>query len=113
MSRASLCGSLLSIVLGFASSLSAANAIQDAQVADLIKRLDSGDVPAKLAALTALADLGPTAHDAVSALVQALQTKNEDVRLNAAIALGKIGKASVPAVVKLLDSTEADIRYYA
>src|SRR5437870_5764443 len=113
MCRTVLSCGLVCIVLGCADSAGGPEARQDARVADLIKKLGSNDVQAKLAALVTLADLGAAAQDAVPALVQALQTKNEDVRLNAAIALGKIGKASVPAVVKLLDSGEADIRYYA
>ena len=48
MSRAILGGYLLCVVLGFASGSGEPTAVQDAQVADLIKKLDSDDVQAKL-----------------------------------------------------------------
>src|SRR3712207_6963023 len=51
-----------------------------------------------LAALMELADLGPAAREAVPALAALLRDKSEDLRLNAAIALGKVGKDAVPAL---------------
>jgi HEAT repeat protein len=113
MFRAIFSCCLVCLCVGWANAGGPQKAPQSGNVAGLIKKLESANANDKLAALTALAELGPAAADAVPVLIQVLQTKNEDVRLNAAIALGKIGKASVPAVVKLLDAGEADIRYYA
>src|SRR5258708_1515339 len=76
-------------------------AAQERPLAALLKDLKSDDAAVKLAALTALADLGPKAKDAVPDLFGLLHDKNEDVRLNAAIALGKVGKAAVGEPLQL------------
>src|SRR5262249_51714864 len=62
------------------------------QVKGLIDKLKDKDDAARLAAIGALANLGPKAEAAVPALVETLATRNEDVKLNAALALGRIGK---------------------
>src|SRR5205807_884102 len=79
-------------------------------VARLLKDLEqTGDVPRQVQAAQRLADFGARAEPAIAALVKALDNKaadagqREDLRLNAAIALGKIGKAAVPALRALLD----------
>src|SRR5437016_3756494 len=58
-----------------------------------LKNPDGGE--GRVQAAMSLADFGAQAEDAVPALIDALQAKDEDLRLNAAIALGKIGKAAV------------------
>jgi HEAT repeat protein len=83
-------------------------------VARLLKDLkDPGDVQRRVQAAMGLADFGPLAEPAVPDLVAALGSTDEDLRLNAAIALGKVGKAAVPALRKLLDSSDKDARFYA
>ena len=63
----------------------------DTPLEALLKALEGGDDKARLQATMALADLGPKAEPAIGRLVAALQSKNEDLRLQAAIVLGKIG----------------------
>lgn len=70
----------------------------DDKLDKLINELGSKDENTRIAAVTALQDLGPKAAAAAPALAVALADKNEDVRFNAALALGKIGKAAVPAL---------------
>src|SRR5713226_2134113 len=74
----------------------------------LLKDLDSKDREIRLAAVMALADLGPDAGKAAKALAEFLTAKDADLQLNAAIALGKIGKEAVTPVAKLLGSKETD-----
>src|SRR5438094_9041509 len=89
-------------------------AAQDkSQLAGLIDKLKNGNDAAKIAAAVALAEFGSDAEPAVPALVSALQAKSEDVRLNAAIALGKVGAAAVEPVAKLLTDGNNSERYYA
>lgn len=85
----------------------------DGQVQTLIRQLQNSDANKAVAAAAALADLGPKAADAAPALVKTLRVKNEDVRLNAALALGKIGVAAVKPLLPALEDKEADIRFYA
>ena len=81
-------------------------------VSELIVELKKGD-KSKLGALEQLEALGEKAAEAAPALVELLPDKNEDVRLAAAIVLGKIGKPAVEPLVKALDSKDADVRFYA
>ena len=100
----------LTLVFLFVSS---SHVTGDQSVEALVKTLQTGDDDAKYQALVALADLGPKAEAGIPDLIAAMQLKNEDLRLNAAIALSKIGKAAVPAVVRLLDAKDEDTRYHA
>src|SRR6266478_4592678 len=61
----------------------------------------------------AIDDLETQGAKAVPGLVDLLGSKDEYIRLRAAIALGKAGKASVEPLVKLLASDDADMRFYA
>jgi len=81
-------------------------------LARLLKNLekDTGD---KVPIIVALAEFGPKAEPAIPTLIKSLEVKNEDLRLNAAITLGKIGKASVAPLAELLASKDDDIRFYA
>ena len=83
-------------------------------IAHLIKSLDktNGNETRAQAAMS-LADFGPLAEAAIPALMDALQTKDEDVRLNAAIALGKIGKTAVAPLRGNLGAKDDDTRFYA
>jgi HEAT repeat protein len=60
-----------------------------------------------------LAEMGARAEPAVPRLINALQNHDEDLRLNAALALGKIGKGSVASLTPLLSSKDSNVRYYA
>src|SRR5262245_35247779 len=77
----------------------------------VLKDLDSKDPKVQHAAMLDLEEFGPHAAPAVPALVKALQHVNNDLRLQAAITLGKIGKEAVTPVARLLDSDDADTRY--
>lgn len=81
-------------------------------VAELVAELKKSDKE-KLAALEQLEALGVKAADAAPAVVDLLPGKNEDVRLAAAMALGKIGRPAVGPLVKSLESADAEVRFYA
>jgi len=81
-------------------------------VAELIGDLKKSDAD-KLKAIDELAALGDKAADAVPELVKQLTLKNEDVRLAATMALGKIGAPAVGLLSKAYDSKEAGTRFYA
>ena len=81
-------------------------------LADLVADLKKGDAE-KLRALEALGELGTKAADAAPALVDLFAEKNEDVRLGAALALGKIRRGATEPLVKALGSKDGDVRFYA
>lgn len=59
-------------------------------------------------------ELDPSARRAkLPELVGALRVDDEDVRLGACLALGKIGKDAVPELIPLLDDSDPNVRYYA
>lgn len=51
--------------------------------------------------------------DKVAALIEDLRSRDESVKLNAALALGKAGKAAVDPVAAVLTDPDTDVRYYA
>jgi HEAT repeat protein len=81
-------------------------------VAELIADLKRGEKE-QLQAIAQLDALGEKAAEAAPALVAVLQSKSEDVRLQATMALGKIGKAAVGPLSKALEAKDADVRFYA
>ena len=82
--------------------------------AEAIKNIKEKDkLELRVQAAMDLADFGAKAEAAMPDLLDALQTKNEDLRLNAAIALGKIGKPAVGPVSKLLGADDIDTKFYA
>ncbi len=84
----------------------------DPKVAGLIADLKN---PQKNKAETAqaLGDLKEKAAPAVPALVKLFEDKDEYVRLQAALALGKIGKPAVAPLTKAVGDTESGVRFYA
>ena len=83
-------------------------------IAKLIDNLKKKDDPvARLQAAMEIAEFGPAAKDAVPSLVDLLQNGDEDLKLNAALALGKIGKAAVAPVTEILAAKDEDSRFYA
>jgi HEAT repeat protein len=89
-------------------------AAEDARgpVAALLDELKKGDAQ-KIVACQKLEELGPKAAEAASALVGLFATKNEDVRLHAALALGKIGGPAVAPLTTALVDKDTDVRFYA
>lgn len=84
------------------------------KVQALVKDLQSDKEATRLAALEALEKLGPKAEPAAAALVELLQKdKSEDIRLNAALVVGRIGKGAVPTLARVLDAKEDHVRFYA
>src|SRR5262245_21678078 len=53
------------------------------------------------------------ADEKIAGLVKDLAAKDESVRLNAALALGKLGKDAVEPVAAVLQDQDDDTRYYA
>jgi HEAT repeat protein len=90
-------------------------------VGQFIEDLDSKDINVRINAAVGLAEFGPKAAPAVPKLIAALQNADkdvpdgvrEDLRLNAALALGKIGAAAVKPLITVLDTNNDDHRYYA
>src|SRR5438128_11460 len=68
-------------------------------LANLIADLKKGEKE-QLKAIEELDALGEKAADAAPALVEVFHSKSEDVRLGAALALGKIGKAAIEPLIK-------------
>src|SRR5262245_17024624 len=86
----------------------------DKVLADALKNIKEKDkIDVRIQAAMDLAEFGAKAEPALNDLLDALKTKNEDLRLNAAIALGKIGKKSVAPVAELLKSDDMDVKFYA
>jgi HEAT repeat protein len=61
----------------------------------------------------ALGFIGPEAKNAIPKLEEAMQDPHPQVRLEAALALGKIGRASVPALLRGLEKTNSAVRLLA
>ena len=99
MRRHVLCVSVLNLL--FVTPIATAQAQRS--VADLVSDLIKSDAE-KLKAIEQLDAIGEKAADAAPALVQLLSLKNEDVRLAATMALGKIGKPAVEPIQKYLDA---------
>lgn len=73
--------------------------------------VEDEDAMVRQQAAEALRDIGPAAKEAVPALIQALKDENEDVRMYAAIALGKIGDArAVETLFQALKDENKDVR---
>jgi hypothetical protein len=75
-------------------------------VPDLIGKVKNGDVKA----VYALGEMGPKAKDAIPVLIEALRREprpGESLPDNAALALGKIGPAAVPALIDVLKDPNA------
>ncbi len=90
---------------------------QEQKVPGLLKELQSPDVKTRVAACLELSKLGPAAKDALPALINALQAKNDgQLRCAAAMTIGAIGsdaKDAVPALVDALTSDDQQLRAYA
>jgi hypothetical protein len=78
-------------------------------IADILADLKKGDNE-KFKALQELETLGEKAAEAVPELIELLKNKNEDVRLGAALALGKVGPAAVKPLTMAVESADAGVR---
>ncbi len=76
-------------------------------VQEMIAELKKGE-PEQLKALEALEALGEKAAEATPALIELFAQKNESVRLQAAITLGKIGAVAVAPLTNTLEAHYAD-----
>lgn len=85
----------------------------DPAVADLVAGLKNWNAKDRLAAVERLGDLGPAAAEAAPHLVHVLRTGDVDLRLNATLALGRLGKSAVPHLVQSLKDSNSDVRYHA
>jgi len=92
---------LFAVLFGVSPLFSAASPLQigdpkqaKAELKQLLTNVKSSDDTTVVQALMGLADFGPQAEPAIADLIASVQSKNEDRRLNAAIVLGKIGKAA-------------------
>src|SRR5260221_1580670 len=90
MCRTSLLATVLCLGGWFALSPQCHAGGAKRSVTDLVADLKKGD-PERLKALGELEAMGEKAAAAVPALMELLPTKNEDVRLAATLALGKLG----------------------
>ena len=113
-------GSLLAIALASGASAQEQKQGPKKVLAQLLKDIKETKDPARqVQAAMELAEFGADAKPALGDLIAALQSKHddaqltEDLRLNAAIAIGKIGKPAVPALRELLGGTNKDARFYA
>ncbi len=105
----------LTLLIGAAAApAQAQKADPEKTLAEALKNAkQTSDVNVRIQAIMELADFGAKAEPALSDLLDALAAKNEDLRLNASIALAKIGKPAIAPVSKLLTDDDADLRFYA
>jgi HEAT repeat protein len=85
----------------------------DRQIAPLVALLSNNSVRLQRAAIDSLVKIGTPA---VPALIAALQTENETLRLNVAAVLSELGTdalAAVPALVTALHDPDEQVRLYA
>src|SRR5262245_43363931 len=102
---------MLAVVVG--GALTAFAFGQTAEIQRLLEDLHSKNEQKQLAALKIYADRGPSENPPVAIFIGLLKSPSEDVRLHAALVLGKAGKAAVPALVAALPDKDEDVRYYA
>ena len=98
------------LACGFATAAAAAD------VAELIKSLESGDLEQMELAMETIADMGSDAAETVPALQNLLPHENTKIQAHAAHALGSIGKPAMPAVealAKMLTDEDDEVRVAA
>ena len=82
----------------------------------LIKALSDADPQVYFHCIATIARIGPKAHEAIPALVELINNRQRrgvlpnQIHYRTAYALGRIGKASVPELLKLADSGNATTR---
>lgn len=106
----------LAIGVGIGSIYAFPAGAQSPSVAQLSAELKGSDAKKQLAAVHALADLGPSAASAAPALVEALKADDAHVRahaIRALVAVGAPAEIVKPAASKLLKDSDADVRAQA
>lgn len=78
-----------------------------------IKALEDEDAEKRLAAITALAKIGPKAEEAIDPLIKRFADKEGGLRYEASAAVGKIGPKAIPPLLKTLVSTDAQVRLWS
>lgn len=78
--------------------------------AELIQELKAADWSARLLAAEALRDRGPAAAEAAGALAECMEDREARVREAAAEALGAIGGAAMPELLRLVRHEQYEIR---
>ncbi len=79
------------------------------EIKKLIEDLKNEDGNIRVRSARTLAEMGPSAQEAIPALIEALKDKNLHLRRSAAIALGEIGPATkevIPALIEALKDEE-------
>jgi HEAT repeat protein len=80
----------------------------------VLRTIESPNSRIRLAAVTALGNMGPRADNSIPALAERIVWDSApDVREHAAIALSKIGEAAIPQLMSLLTVDDTDIRIAA
>jgi HEAT repeat protein len=79
----------------------------------LIHQLRSGDIDEKEHAAQALAEMGPAAEPAISALQTTLNDDLPYVRIRSAEALAKIGMPALPALIHAMKNVNGEVRSIA
>ncbi|MFO0968245.1 MAG: HEAT repeat domain-containing protein [Gemmataceae bacterium] len=90
-----------------------ADAGEKADLKSLIDGLKASKEESRLDALRALAELGPRAAPALEAVLALFDDASVDVRFVSAEAAGRMGKASVSRLAKLLAAKSGEVRYLA
>lgn len=95
--------------------LSQLGADAKAAVPDLIKALEDSEDQVWFNSITALARIGPAATEAIPALLRQLERSHsgryrEQVWYRAAFALGSVGRAALPELIKALESEHPHVR---
>jgi tetratricopeptide (TPR) repeat protein len=80
----------------------------DVTVATLVETLKNGDIGERRLAVQDIGRFGPTAAEAVPALIDALGEEQQWLRIGSARALGKIGPAAVAAIPTLTAMQDDD-----
>lgn len=92
------------MILGGALAVQAAAA----DVKELLKAAQSGDVRDRVAAIDELGVVGTKSPESVATLTQLLKDASPEVRAHAAQSLGEIGKPALPAVPSLVGAVADD-----
>lgn len=95
--------------------LSQLGADAKAAVPDLIKALDDSEDQVWFNSITALARIGPGATEAIPALMRQLERSNsgryrEQVWYRSSFALGSVGRAALPELIKALENERPHVR---
>jgi HEAT repeat protein len=87
--------------------------VRERMIEGLISDAESSDESLRIAALQAIAERGKQSEPAVPRLIKLLESDDIDVRLNAALALGAIGRSAVSRLAEALSSKNVEVRYGA